>query len=246
MFEWLAATALAAAAADEAQALLQAADRPRAAFARSIVSVRATTRQADRPDAVVQFDLYVGGEDRQLVVFTDSGHQGRKLLLRDGKAWLFTPGTTHPVAISPNQRLAGGAAFADVARVRLADDYRATLRSEPQPCEDTADADASADPCRVLDIRATARGAPYSSGTLWVDARGLARRALYRLGSGKPAKAVRYEYREQDGRPAPARATITDLLFPEQALSTTLEYLDYRRTPLSPALFDPPQAADAP
>ncbi len=243
MFELLLASVLALSPPDAA-ALLQSADEMRTGMVQTVVSIRATTRQGDRPDLVAEFDLYVGGDDRQLVVFTDPKNSGRKLLLRDAKAWLMTPGTTHPVAISANQRLSGGASFADVARVRLARDFSGRLRPGTEPCDEPPRE--QTEPCHVVEIAATVRTAPYAAGTLWVDASGRARRAIYVLPSGKPAKEVRFEYRAQDGRPVLAKAVIVDLLAGDGKPSTTLEYLRYRRTRLADELFELPPAPPSP
>jgi hypothetical protein len=247
MYEWLLAALLVADSATPpgAEALLAAADRPRSAFLHSTVHVRATTRRAGQPDTVAEFELRVGGADRQLIVFTDPRNRGRRLLLRGDKAWLTTPGTTHPVPVSANPRLAGGASYAEVARLRLAGDYRGTLRAAPEPCLEIAAAGAAAEDCRVLDIEAVARTAPWPAGTLWLDERGLVRRALFRHASGRPARSAQHAYREQDGQPVLARSEITDLLAGETEPSTILEYLEYRREPQPEPMFDPPPAPEA-
>ncbi len=242
MFDWLLAALVAAAPATEA--LLEAADQPRAAFRQSVVHVRLTVRQPDRPDVLTEFDLHVGGEDRQLIVFTDPRNRGRRLLLRGAKAWLFTPGTTHPVPISANQRLAGGASYAEIARVRLAGDYRGTLRAEPEPCLMGSAGSDAGETCRVADITAVARSAPYPAGTLWLDPRGLVRRAEYLHASGKPAKSVTHEYREQDGRVVLARSVIRDRLNADTDQATIIDYLDYRRESQPESMFDPPPPAE--
>jgi len=241
MFEWALAALLSVTTGVDT--MLEAADRPRHAFVQRAVHVRATTIQPDQPDTTVEFDLYVGGEDRQLIVFTDARNRGRKLLLRGDKAWLFAPGTTHPVPLSPNQRLAGGASYVDVARVRLASDFRGSLRPEPEPClqNDTAK---SAAQCQVLDLKAAVRSAPYPFATLWVDSGGLVRRARYLHPSGKPAKSVTHEYREHDGQTVPARTVIVDESFGEAGHSTSLEYLEYRPERLPIEMFEPPRSQE--
>ena len=122
--------ALALAVQLEAAALLQAADAPRAAFLHHVVDVRVTIRENDKPDKLAEFELYVGGEDRQLVIFKDDKNKGRKFITHGDKTWLIAPNASRPVAITARQRLIGGASFADVARVRLAKDYTGTLRDQ--------------------------------------------------------------------------------------------------------------------
>lgn len=222
----------------DAAALLQAADAPRLAFQRSVVEVRATISEKDKSDKVAEFDLYVGGEDRQLVVFKDEKNQGRKFIVNGDKTWLIAPNASRPVAITARQRLIGGASFADVARLRLSKDFSGAVRDQTEPCGQPPR------PCRVVDIRADAKRAPYRSGTLWIDDRGLVRHAVYALASGKPAREAHFDYREALGKTILSKAVIVDLLSGEQALTTTLEYLRYRETPMPDELFDPERALE--
>ena len=83
--------------------------------------------------------------------------------------------------------------------------------------------------------------APYASGTLWIDGDGFLRKAIYKLASGKPAKEIRYRYKETvTGQTIPAGLTLTDLLFSSNIGKTTLDYLDHRPTRHPASLFDPP------
>jgi len=59
------------AAGPDAAALLKSADAPRQSFLHSVVKVRASVQQADKPPQTGDFDLYLGNEDQQLVVFRD-------------------------------------------------------------------------------------------------------------------------------------------------------------------------------
>jgi len=224
----------------EAASLLKAADAPREAFLDSVIDVRAIAREKDKPDRLTEFELYVGGEDRLLVVFKDEKNHGRKFIANGGKTWLITPNTSRPVAVTAKQRLAGGASFADVARIRLSKDYVGELRAQAEPCGEPER------PCQVLDINAVTKAAPYATGVLWIDARGLVRKAIYALVSGKPAREVTFDYREKSGRTVLSGAVIVDLLSGEQALTTTLEYLSYRKVPMPDELFDPERALEPP
>ena len=229
------ATALAAEPPDVAT-LLRSADAPRQAFLHSVVRVRATVQQPEQPPQTGEFDLYLGNDDQQLVVFRDRKNKGRKFLMVGDRAWLIVPGSKHPIPVTAGQRLMGASSFADMARVRLASDYTGTLRPGMEPCGEPAQ------PCRVVEIRASARSAPYASGTLWIDGAGLLRKAIYHLASGKPAKEIVYRYTENTaGETIPAGLTLTDLLLPDQTGTTTLEYLDRRAAELPASAFDPQQ-----
>lgn len=233
MFEALLLAAAIAADLPDAAALLDAADAPRRALLHSVVRLRATVQADDAPAQSGEFDLYLGDEDEQLVVFRDKKNKGRKFLLRGDKSWLIVPGSKNPIAITANQRMLGASSFADLARVRLAQDYTGSLRPGLEPCGQPAQ------PCRVIEISATAKSAPYATGTLWIDAAGLVQKAIYRLASGKAAKEIVYRYRDDNGRALPAGLTLQDLLLPDNSGKTTLEYLDYRLTEHPAGWFNP-------
>lgn len=234
MFEILLLSALLAAELDAA-ALLQSADAPRRAFLHSTLKVRATVQQPDKPAQTSNFDLHLGNEDEQLVVFRDKKNKGRKFLMRGDKAWLIVPGSQHPIAVTANQRMLGAMSYTDIARVRLAQDYRGLLQPGMQPCGEPAQ------PCHVVEIDAATKSAPYASGTLWIDGNGLLRKAVYALSSGKPAKNISYRYVDKSGHMQPAAITVIDLLLPDHSGATTLEYLDQRPARHPAALFDPEQ-----
>ncbi len=234
MFEALLLTAALAADLDPA-AMLKTADAPRQAFLHSSLRLHATIEQTGRPGQTGEFDLHIGNDDQQLVVFRDKRQKGRKFLILADKAWLIVPGAKNPVAVTPNQRMMGAMAFTDIARVRLASDYAGTLRPGMEPCGEPAQ------PCRVMDVSATTRTAPYASGVLWIDGDGLLRRAVYSLASGKPAKEISYRYRDNLGRLEPAGMTLVDLLMPGSNAKTVLEIVSRRPAQHAAAMFDPQQ-----
>ena len=123
-----------------------------------------------------------------------------------------------------------------MARVRLAHDYNGHLRAEPEACSTT---DTASGMCRVMDISAHTRSAPYASGTLWLDARGLLVRAVYTLASGKPARAVEHQYTWKDPAWLPKRSVIDNLLAGKRAQIITLDYLEHRSATYTQESFDP-------
>jgi len=234
LFSLLWLTAAFAADQPNVAVLLRSADAPRQTFLHSVVRVRATVEQPEQPPQTGEFDLYLGNDDQQLVVFRDKKNKGRKFLMVGDKAWLIVPGSKHPIPVTASQRMMGASSFADMARVRLASDYTGTLQPGMEPCGEPAQ------PCRVVEIKAAAKSAPYASGMLWIDGAGLLRKAIYRLASGKPAKEIVYRYKEDTaGEMIPAGLTLTDLLLPDQAGRTTLDYLDRRAAELPASMFDP-------
>src|SRR5262249_11566299 len=112
----------------ELQVWLQGVDDARTAFGEAKISARATQTQDGKPEGSADFEVYVKGRDRALVIFRGGKNDGRKALTVGQKMWLIVPGAENPVPVSPNQRLMGGASFGDVARMRFAEDFTAALR----------------------------------------------------------------------------------------------------------------------
>jgi hypothetical protein len=224
-----------AAALADAAALLKTADAPRQAFLHSTIRMRVAVEQDDGSTQTGEFELRLGNENQQLVIFRDKRNQGRKFLTVGDKSWLIVPGSKNPIAVTANQRMMGASSFADIARIRLASDYTGELRAEPEPCGEPTRL------CRVVDIRASVKTAPYASGTLWIDTSGLLRKAVYKLASGKPAKEILYRYKDSNGATVPAGLILNDLLPTSTTGKTTLDYLDRRPADHPAATFDPQQ-----
>jgi len=235
MFEALLFSVVLAAEGPDVATLLKQADAPRQAFLHSTVRMRATVENDDSTKTG-EFDVYLGDENQQLVVFRDRLNKGRKFLTVGDKSWLIVPGSKHPIPVTASQRMMGASSFADIARVRLATDYTGTLRPGIEPCGEPAR------PCRVVDISAAVKSAPYASGTLWIDGDGFLRKALYKLASGRPTKEISYRYQETvTGQTIPAGLTLIDLLMPGKTGRTTLDYLNHKPAQHPASLFDPQQ-----
>jgi len=235
MFEVLLLSVALAADLPDAAALLKQADAPRQSFLHSTLRIRASIEQENGAPQTGEFDVYLGNDDQQLVVFRDKRNKGRKFLTSGDKTWLIVPGSKNPIAVTANQRLLGASSFADIARVRLSRDYSGVLRPGIEACGEPAQ------PCRVVDISAHVKSAPYASGTLWIDGSGFMRKALYKLASGKPAKEIIYRYKDGNSGTVPAGLTLTDLLSVGNSGKTTLDYLEHRPTRHPPSTFDPLQ-----
>ena len=225
--------------ASQARALLRAADAPRRLITEGAIRVRATVEEPGTAPVVSDLEVLVKGEDQSLCIFRGGPFAGRRILASGSKVWLVFPDTARPVAVSPSQRLVGGASIADVARLRFEGAFDATLR----PGEETDEGVR----CLVLDLKARDRSVPYASGTLWVSAADrLPRRALFRLRSGLDAKEVRFAAYEKTRRgPALRREEIRHLLPNEKGWRTVLEYLGEEARPLDPSFFTPEHARDA-
>ena len=238
MFEALLFSAVLAAEPPDTATLLKQADAPRLTLLHNTLRIRATVEQPDGAAQTGEFDVLLGNEDQQLVLFRDKQNKGRKFLTVGDKSWLIVSGAKNPIAVTANQRMLGASSFSDIARVRLATDYTGTLRSGTEACGDAGQI------CHVVEISSITKSAPYASGTLWIDGSGLLRKAVYRLASGKPAKEIVYRYTDQNGVTVPAGLTLTDLLLPGTAGQTLLDYLDRQPAEHPASTFDPRQQAN--
>ena len=220
--------------AAEVQSWLQAVDDARTAFGEAKITARATELEDGRVKGTADFDVYVKGRDRALVVFHGAKNEGRKALTVGTKMWLIVPGAENPVPVTANQRLMGGASFGDIARMRFAEDYTASVRPGTENVGDNV--------CRLVVLTATSPRAAYPKITLWLDAEGehLPRKLLFFLSSGKEAREVLFtKFRKAAGKTVVAEMEIHDLLGPNAKAMTRLEYLDIRPAHIDDAIFTP-------
>jgi hypothetical protein len=228
----LAALLAAEPSASEVQAWLAAVDSARNAFGEAKIRARATQLEDGKTEGTADFDIYIKGRDRALIIFRGGKNDGRKALTVGPRMWLIVPGAENPVPITANQRLMGGASFGDVAQMRFAEDFDATLRPGS---EKVGDRD-----CRVIDLAAKAANAPYPRATLWIDARGerLPRRLVLFLPSGKEAREVDFtKFRKVRGKNVVAEMEIRDRLGPQSKAVTRLEYLDIQPAKIDDQVF---------
>jgi len=101
------------------------------------------------------------GTEKSLVEFVDPASQkGQYLLMLNDAVWIYLPGTSRPIRISPLQRLIGEASNGDVARTNYSVDYNAELAGE-EPVGEL--------PCYRLELTAKDAAVSYSKVTLWVS-----------------------------------------------------------------------------
>ena len=215
------------------QKWLQGVDASRHAFDEAAIRARASQVVDGQVESSADFEIYVKGRDKALIIFRDPKNNGRKVLTVGNRMWLIVPGTTNPVPITPNQRLLGGASFGDVAKLRFADDYGATARE--------VTGDVGGRECLILDLEAHDPAAPYPKVTLYLDAaEHLARKLVFFLQSGKEAKeALITGYGKAAGHAIITQMEIRERLGRESRGFTRLEYLDYRPAKLDDAIFTP-------
>ncbi|HJW14086.1 MAG TPA: outer membrane lipoprotein-sorting protein [Thermoanaerobaculia bacterium] len=217
----------------EVQKWLEFADATRNAFDEAVITARASQVVDGKVTAATDFEVYTKGRDRGVIVFRSGGNSGRKVLTDGPRMWLIIPGASRPIPVTPNQRLLGGASMADVASLRFAVDYTASLRPEGEAVGGKI--------CRVLDLKAKSPSAPYPRVVLWWnEAEHLPAKVLFSLPSGKEAKEVTFaKFSRKAGRTVVSEMEIRDLLSKDPRTVTRLEYTDYRPAKLDDALFTP-------
>jgi len=208
-------------------------DAARNAFEEAVIGARATQIEGGKVTGTADFDVYVKGHERGLIVFRGGKNSGRKILTSGDKMWLIVPGATNAVPITPNQRLVGGASVGDVARLRLAEDYDAVVRPGTEAVNGKT--------CRVVDLTAKSPRAAFPRVVLWYDeADRLPVRLFFSLPSGKPAKEVTFtKFTKAFGKTVVAEMEVRDLLAKDANTITRLEYRDVRPAKLDDKIFTP-------
>jgi len=227
------ASAAPGAASGDEQSLLAAVDATRNAFDEAVITARATQIVDGRETSSADFDVYVKGRDKGLIVFRGGKNSGRKVLTNGNRMWLLVPGSTNPVPITANQRLLGGASFGDVARLRFSEDYTSKATGESETVGGRA--------CRILELTGKSPKLSYPRALLSVDDRAqLPCRVRFFLGSGREARDVTFtKFREQSGRKLVSEMEVRELIGAASRAVTRLEYRDYRMARLDPKIFTP-------
>ena len=220
------------AAREDAAALLARADAFRGGFDSSVIQVKLTNYDGERATEEAEYEVSAKGEN-SLVKFLSTRSKGQALLMRGDDMWFFLPSVARPVRITPIQRLLGNVSNGDLARLRYALDYVATVEGVEK---------VDGVPAVVLDLRAKRKGATYQRVRYVVrksDARPL--HAEYFLTSGKPVKTARFgEPREMAGRTTLTRIDIQDAM--RAASRTTIDILTIVPRELPDKIFSPIRA----
>jgi outer membrane lipoprotein-sorting protein len=218
---------------DDLAGLLAAVDATRNAFEEAVISARATQVVDGKDTSSADFDVYVKGRDRGLIVFRGGRNGGRKVLTNGDRMWLLVPGSTHPVPITANQRLLGGASFGDVARLRFSEDYSAKATGERETI--------GGQNCRALELTAKSPKVSFPRVLLSVNEKEKTPcRVRFFLASGKEARSVTFtKFRQQRGKTVVAEMEVRELLGAASRAVTRLEYRDYRMARLDSRIFTP-------
>ena len=168
-----------------------------------------------------QHTLNVGsrGYDFLAIFLAPPRAKGQRVLFVNRNMWFSKPGTRKPVPISSRQKLAGGAAYGDIAATNYSDDYAAT-RLDDETIDGVA--------CYVFDLKAVGKKSTYDRIVYWVSMeRDVGVKADYYTVSGKRIKSARFAFDHQvevngEQRPFISRIEISDAII--EANVTTMEF----------------------
>ena len=209
--------------------LLQRVDAVRAPDSAFTFKVAVTTPDGD----ALKLSVRVSGQVNSLVRYLEPPRSaGRSLLFVERNMWVYVPGTRRVLRISPQQRILGGVASADVARVVYSLDY--ALDSVEELPEEGGERR------RRLVLSGRSRGAAYGRIELVAageEVRPL--RASFFAASGRRhLKTAHFEgYREVLGRSRPTVLRVIDHLNADE--ETLIEYSDFALEDTPAAWFQP-------
>lgn len=209
--------------------LLQRVDAVRAPDSAFTFKVAVTTPDGD----ALKLSVRVSGQVNSLVRYLEPPRSaGRSLLFVERNMWVYVPGTRRVLRISPQQRILGGVASADVARVVYSLDY--ALDSVEELPEEGGERR------RRLVLSGRSRGAAYGRIDLVAageEVRPL--RASFFAASGRRhLKTAHFEgYREVLGRSRPTVLRVIDHLNADE--ETLIEYSDFALEDTPAAWFQP-------
>jgi outer membrane lipoprotein-sorting protein len=211
-------------------ALLKQSDLARNAWPSFVTRVKISNFETGKQDEEHLYEVSQKGVDKTYVEFLSPREKGRHLLMLGDDMWIYLPGTSRPIRITPLERLTGNASNGDVARTNYSADYDAAyLRSE------TVDKIE----CHVLELTAKRKGATYRRIVYWLraqDARPV--QAEFYLASGKLTKTATFDrYETVQGKMLLRRMTIHDQI--RKSSYSVMEYTDFAPRALPDRLFHP-------
>ena len=209
--------------------LLQQVDAVRAPQRAFTFKVAITAPDGDRLKLAVR----VADEVRSLLRYVEPRRTaGRSLLFVGLNMWVYVPGTRQVLRISPQQRVLGGVASADIARMVYSLDY--TLDNVQELPEEGGERR------RRLTLSKRSKGAAYSRIALVAageEVRPL-EASFYASSGRRHLKTAYFEgYREVLGRSRPTVLRLIDHLNGDE--ETVLEYSDFRLEDTPDAWFQP-------
>ena len=220
---------IASSASAQEMTLLQQVDAVRAPGSAFTFKVAITA-----PDgAGLKLSVRVADQVKSLVRYLEPPRSaGRSLLFIERNMWVYVPGTRQVLRISPQQRVLGGVASADIARMVYSLDY--ALDSVEELPEEGGERR------RRLTLSRRSKGAAYARITLVSggdEVRPLQASFFASSGRGHLKTAYFEGYREVLGRPRPTVLRVIDHLNGDR--ETVLEYSDFALEDTPDAWFQP-------
>ena len=161
-------TSAAAAQAQDAQALVDAADRYRTGGESLQVETQIQVCGRDgSAEKERRYTVFVQPNRQSLVLMRSPAEQGQKVLMLGDDFWLLMPASQRPLRITPSQKLLGDAATGDIATMSWRDDYQARLVGEER-CEIGGSNSNNNVPCWHLHLEAQRKGVSYQRIELWL------------------------------------------------------------------------------
>ncbi len=214
-------TALSSAFAQEmnAESILAKVDAIRSPSDNFVFTVKLQS-QTSSSENESEFEVLVRNSTKSLVLYRQPIKQRGRALLMDGvNMWIYIPGTSRPVRISPQQQLIGAVSNADVARVVFNLDYIADS-IEKHHLNDL--------PALKLDLRARQNNVPYPRVQLWIAENNLhPLKADFFSLSGKLIRTIQYGgFQNVLGQQRPTVLQISDAINP--SVKATLKYSNFK------------------
>ncbi len=177
------------------------------------------------------FKTMIKGRDKALVEFKKpTSDAGKKVLMVGHNMWIHMPRAAKPIRISPRQKLAGNAAYGDIARLNFIGNYKPTFKKVTSYQDQKV---------VVLELNAI-KGRPvtYSKLEYWVNAK--SKRPVlvhYKTGSGKTMKTGYFAgFKNVFGVTRPTTLRIVDQL--RKGNVTTLSFKNARKQNLPSIMFE--------
>jgi hypothetical protein len=153
------------------------------------------------------YETMIKGRDKALIKFlTPQSEKGTKVLMVDADMWVYVPSTAKPIRISPRQRIAGNAAYGDVARLNFTENYEATYVRDDKLNGKVA---------RVLDLKAIeGKLVTYDHVEYWIEKKtNKPLKAVYMTDSGKVIREAEFKtFKKVLGIDRPTEMFLTDKL----------------------------------
>lgn len=193
-------------------------------------SVKVVLKESDKKEEKT-FKTMIKGRDKALVEFlTPKSDLGKKVLMSESNMWIYMPTSKKPIRVSPKQKLAGNAAYGDIARLNFIGNYTPKYIKQDQVGKTKA---------HVLELNAIKdRPVTYSKLEYWIDAsNNRPIKVLFQTKNGKTMKTGYFtDYKNVLGTVRPTTMKILDQL--RKGRHTTLKFIDAKKENLPGILFE--------